>query len=67
MIRVSVDTEEELKIVRDYFVKPSYCDQLSEDQCESMLNCKECAKALAHRFIEVSKRKVIDEPQELVL
>ena len=65
MIRITVDTDEELKIVRDYFVKPSFCDKITKEHCELMLNCEQCTRINGSHYIEVFRRKVIEEPQDL--
>lgn len=67
MIRISVDTEEELKIVRDCYIRLTLCRLVDSDECNSMNNCTECARACAHRYLEVFMRKVIEEPEDIVL
>ena len=67
MIRISVETEDELQLVRDYFVKPSFCNKISADQCNTMPDCDHCARDIAPKYIQVTMRKVIEEPQDLVL
>lgn len=66
MIRIYVETEEELNIVRTELVKFIVCNFV--DKCADKYNdCKQCRKENADKYIKIFKREIVETPIPVVV
>lgn len=63
MIRISVDTEEELQIVRRVLKSEACLHHNCQDRC----NCGECIDDYCKNRVALYKREVVEEPCPLVV
>lgn len=65
MIRISVDTEEEVECIR--YIRDSILCYF-EEECSGKYNtCDECAKVNMDKYVQLTKREVVEVPVPLVV
>ena len=66
MIKISVDTEEELKIVRRV-LETEACSHSSNCQGQHTTRCKDCVKQYCENKVGLYKKEVVEIPSPLVV
>lgn len=66
MIKISVDTEEELKIVRRV-LETEACSHSSNCQGQHTARCKDCVKQYCENKVRLYKREMVEMPEDVVV